>query len=85
MKSKVACDCNNTKYLAFASGFLHCGLMHDWINICRDLKIKKLQQEVDDLKAMLAEERISSTSQFQQVMSEIHGLKKVEMTKIVFL
>jgi SMC interacting uncharacterized protein involved in chromosome segregation len=49
------------------------------------LKIKKLQQEVDDLKAMLAEERISSTSQFQQVMSEIHGLQKVEMTKIVFL
>jgi ribosomal protein L29 len=59
--------------------------LNDWINICRDLKIKKLQQEVDDLKAMLAEERISSTSQFQQVMSEIHDLQKVEMTKIVFL
>ena len=59
--------------------------MHDWINICRDLKIKKLQQEVDDLKAMLAEERISSTSQFQQVMSDIQDMQKVEMTKIVFL
>jgi ribosomal protein L29 len=59
--------------------------LNDWINICRDLKIKKLQQEVDDLKAMLAEERISSTSQFQQVMSDIQDMQKVEMTKIVFL
>ncbi|CAB4011214.1 Hypothetical predicted protein [Paramuricea clavata] len=32
----------------------------------RDLKIKKLQKEIDDLKATLAEERILNRSQFQQ-------------------
>ena len=40
-------------------------ILHD---ICRDLKIKKLQKEIDDLKAMLAEERILNRSQFQQVV-----------------
>ena len=35
---------------------------------CRELKIKKLQLEIDGLKAALAEERISNRSQFQQVV-----------------
>ncbi len=50
-------------------------------DICRDLKIKKLQQEINDLKSILTEERISNRSQFQQVvyLPHFHDLQIIDM------